>query len=300
MKIAILGGAGYIGGAITAHLAYRGHEIRVIGSDRRFKDLQDALEPYQYRNNVTYCPMDFLNPDPGLWEGQDSIVFAAGPSGSVKCDTDKVPSVFGHLGAILPEDCFAALKDAHKVFLSTFHLYRGHTPPFDETMEIKQDGDLYRTLKAGGETILGNAPPTTILRLPHVYGLGLGYAVDPNGFVAKCVDHCMQGAQSMSVLRVRWQFLHLYDLVRFVEYAIDKKAQGCFNVGNPQPAYLYDVLALTARIADVPVPKMTEMSGYGDMWMDVSRGRSALGWGQSILMEQGIREMIVNYDRWKK
>jgi nucleoside-diphosphate-sugar epimerase len=232
------------------------------------------------------------------------VVWAVGPSGSRVCQSFPQEAVEAHLGALFPTLEYLKISGAHWIFLSSFHLYRGNELPFDESMELIPDGDLYRALKLQGEYLFQKALNTTILRLPHVYGLGLGYAVDPEGVVARCIQACLSKWGHLELTEqgnIKWQFLHLYDLVRVVEAALVKSVYGVFNVGNPQPAKLVDVLNLTARVADTPVPvafgKLHETGR--SMFMDVSRGRSALGWGQAILMEQGIREMVTNYDRWK-
>lgn len=307
MKIAVLGGGGFIGSALLAYWKGR-HELVCLGHDRRFAALASRLgATIEFR----VCSVDDAS-WLGAIRGADVVVHAAGPSGNDRCVADVQGTHKAHvLGAGHLARWVEESPRRRVIYCSSMAVYGApegsvRSVPFREDTPAKPI-TYYGTLKLDGEAALEHSPRVTVLRLAHVYGVGSGLGHDPDGVVMRFALGLLQ--EGMVTLygdgRQQWDFVHVTDVARAVDLAIAHRADGIYNIGGGGPTtigrlgeiVLSEAKALGLKGELTRHHDETASPGY-DCWLATDRAHQALGWTPAITLETGIRELLQYGERF--
>lgn len=176
MKILLVGGAGYLGGALAPVLLADGHEVTVFD---RLLFGPDALKPLM--NNDNFCLIKGDMRDAGAMakavQGHDAVIFLAALVGEAACDRDPVETVaVNYLGTLNAMKAAIYFGVKRFIFTSTDSCYGAQENVFLTEESPLRPISLYAELKAKvEEEFLAMGHPAdfhpTILRLATLYGL---------------------------------------------------------------------------------------------------------------------------------
>jgi len=130
-----------------------------------------------------------------------------------------------------------------------------------------------------------------VLRLFNVYGPGQTgpYA----GVISKFLERARRGLPPVVFgdgEQTR-DFVHVYDVARFVEAVVDRGASGVFNVGSGRAVSIGELARLVMRLAgivDGPVYAPPRPGDIRHSVADISKARG-LGWEPLVRLEEGLR-----------
>jgi UDP-glucose 4-epimerase len=89
-------------------------------------------------------------------------------------------------------------------------------------------------------------------------------------------------------------YLHVSDLMTFLQMAIRKDAQGVYNVGSGIGQSVSEVVNLVEKTVGKSLKKEQMPARPFDVdriVLDITKARTELGWNPKVAMEDGIREM---------
>lgn len=160
MNVLVVGGAGYVGGAVTDLLLQRNYKVRVFDA---------LLYEEAYRKPIPFVFGDVRDPDtlkPQL-EWADAVIWLAALVGDGACALNPEISV-----AINQESVrwLAEHYDGRIIFMSTCSVYGAQDKVLDETFPINPLS-VYAATKLGAEGFLLNRN-AIIFRLGTLYGVG--------------------------------------------------------------------------------------------------------------------------------
>lgn len=303
MRVLIVGGGGFIGGALLNRLA-RAHACVCYGHGGRFAELRATVV-----GEVEYVEGDMADAEAlrGAMRGADAVVHAAGGGGEGPCLADPAGSVLTHVRGthlLLRE----ALRQGVEtfVFASTIAVYgtrRARPQPLSESSEPRPD-DFYAALKETAERLLADAGRGQILRLANVYGHGGGSrGLRSSGVVGRFVEAAVgggplqvygDGGQSID-------YVHVEDVCAAFEAALAQGGrQFVYNVGGGSPASVKSLAALTAGLAEEVLGRRPEVvfaeappnKVWPDRWLSVEKAAEELGWRPRVGLREGVRELL--------
>lgn len=133
-----------------------------------------------------------------------------------------------------------------------------------------------------------------VMRLFNVYGpcQNRAYA----GVIVKFVERAKQGLPPViygSGDQTR-DFIHIDDVVKFIEIVIEKKARGVFNVGTGKATSIKELAKLVMRLVGIDAEPIYTSPRPGDIMHSVADIRKALdlGWEPRIELRDGIKSLI--------
>lgn len=223
MKVLVIGGTGYIGGAVVRRLRSTGHEPVVLVRDHTRapgavpSHTGDLTEPDSLRAAVT--------PD------IDAVVHAATPTGSWNADLAALAAVTD------------ALAGRRLVYLSGVWVLGAATDPVEEsaaTLPIEIVAERPRL----EQHVLGASVRGVVIRPGIVHGSG-------GGIPSMMVDWAREAGTGRYVgdPTVRWPMVHVEDLADLVVIALDRAPAGTLLHGVAEPAVPVKELAAAADVA---------------------------------------------------
>jgi nucleoside-diphosphate-sugar epimerase len=203
----------------------------------------------------------------------------------------------------------AARRDGVRrfVYLSTQEVYGvGRPPPWHESM-LPQPETAYGCSKWMGE-LLGRdeqagGMQTVVLRVGRLYGLGHHIRWQELPHKLACLTARGEPLPLTAGGRQRLDLVHVRDLcaavVRAASVDLPPRQQLVLNVGSGRPTALRDLAghyAVAARGLGLPEPEV-HVGGQAavtppDHGMDIRRARAVLGWGPTVGLGQGVRELV--------
>jgi len=312
MKIAVTGGAGYIGSTLVKMLADEGHEVVSVD------DL--SLGDYNYlRSQELGCRAEFIEGDirdMGLLErsfrGAEAVAHLAAIPGLVLCNEKPEEAVSVNIyGTHNVLEAASRLGIRRAVFCSSAAVYG--TPvrlPVTEEHMLRPL-NLYGVTKLAGEKIMdayfdGFGIETVNLRFGNVFGVGL--YTRWSTVIPKFVMQGMEG-QPLTIYgdgNSSRDFVHVEDICQALMLALTKEGVGgeAFNVGGKaisigrlSEIVAADVKRVTGRNVEVthlpPRPGETREFSY-----DLRKIEEALGYKSRWGIERGVVQLI-NYYRTK-
>jgi nucleoside-diphosphate-sugar epimerase len=277
-----VGGAGYVGGALTDLLRDTDHEVRVYDC---------LLYEQSYRKPVAFALGDVRDPQalaPHLaWA--DAVVWLAAIVGDGACALNPDVTVEVNEGAVRS---LAAQFDGRIVFMSTCSVYGARDGVLDEESPTNPLS-LYATTKLRAEAALARAD-ALCFRLGTLFGVGDSFSrvrmdLVVNAMAAKAAARgritVFGGGQYRPLLHVR-------DAARGVLAALRSDARGIFNLhaANLSIAELAD--RLQARFPQLQVQRIGEASqDKRDYRVTSARAEAELGFRPERTVDDGIAEI---------
>lgn len=308
MRVVVVGGAGFIGSALLKHL-YARHACVCFGHGRRFAELREKIG-----GEVEYVEGEVTDASAlrGVVRGADAVVYAAGTGGEADCLEDPTRSLLAHVyGAQVAAREAADAGIARFVYTSTiavYGTYRARPMPLTEEMEPRPD-EFYGALKATAERALIDSGRFRILRLSNVYGYGGGLFSLSSGVAGKFVELISKGMP----LRVygdgsqRIDYVHVGDVARAYELALGAPESESFvyNVGGGRPVSIRELAETAAALSEELTGARAEIeyapAPADKLWPDrrlsIEKIERGLGWRPQVSIEDGLREMLINWTR---
>ncbi|MEM3997702.1 MAG: NAD-dependent epimerase/dehydratase family protein [Pyrobaculum sp.] len=291
MKIVVTGGAGFIGSHIAAYLASRGYKVLAVDSLERASNLQRLKEA-----DVPLIKADLRFSD--LPEA-DAIVHVAAYI-SVEESWEKPYEYLWNNAAVTAKVAkYAAERRIHVVYLSSAAVYGNPLyTPIDENHPT-QPLSPYGLSKLAGEQIIFMYPGLkyTIARLFNVYGPGQTspYA----GVITRFLERAR--AKQPPVIygdgEQTRDFIYVEDVARFVETALEKNAQGIYNVGTGKATSIKHLALLVMKLAGIEGEPIYAPPRPGDIRHSIAdiRRAKALGWEPTVDIDHGIKILLLQY-----
>lgn len=300
MKIAITGGAGYIGCVLVPELLKLGHEVSVLDN---FYFGQTALLDCCYNKNFTVIRGDARDRDTveKFIDGADFIIPLAALVGFPLCDYDKVAAKTTNLDAILTLLELRKLEQKI-IFPCTNSGYGTSDGSIYCTEETPLNPiSLYGTTKAEAEKAILESGNSLTFRFATVFGASPRMRLDllVNDFVYRAVND-----KTMIIFEGHFKrnFIHIRDVVGAYIHAINNfetmkgKAYNC----GLSDANLSKI-ELCEKIRE-HIPSFTFFESEINKDPDkrnyiVSNDRlESTGWKPGYTLDDGIEELIKTYN----
>jgi len=302
LRVAITGGAGFIGHNLALYLAGRGYSVTVIDTLERatplaVKRLSEAGIP------VLRVDARDLHGLLSIVRGVDYVVHSAAYV-SVGESMEKPELYMDNNVQSTLSVARACLKAGVPV------LYFSSAAVYGEPVKlpIPEDHPLkplspYGLSKLFGEEILELYSRQGLryltLRLFNVYGPGQSpsYA----GVVSRFIECALRGSKLVIYgdgLQTR-DFIHVVDVARAVELAIQRQVYGeVLNIGSGKPVSIRELAEVVRKHACPECPVEHQPPRPGEIrhsHADISRARRILGYQPTITLEEGVRELVEYY-----
>lgn len=292
-RILVIGGAGYMGGAITRRLREHGHEVGALIRNTSLVGVPDVPVYTGGLENVQLLDE--------ILSTFDSVVHAA--SGTNPGSSAKAPSLEAELN-LAPTlrflEVLAKYPHLHLVYISSGGTVYGdpaHNLVTEDTP--LQPRSFYGAGKAAIEIFLNSLKSQyrgriTVLRPSNLFGPGQPY-YPGFGVVRTMLQHVRQGS-AMSIwgdgTTVR-DYLYIDDMVAACVLALERRDSiGTFNVGSGVGYSLNELKKVVELVSGRALVARYEPSRQIDVSrvvLDVSRIRDTLGWTPQVTLEDGVR-----------
>lgn len=292
-RIAITGGAGYIGRATVRRLLEAGHQVRVV--DLAEAELPDSVDQREIDVRDGAALTEALN-------GCDALVHLAG---LVAAEADGDPDKARSINEEGTRTALQACRDAgvtSAVFASTFLVYTGAT---EETMDedCAIDGEAlepFASSKLAGERIVAEwgaeeSNNFVALRIGSVYGPGGGSNV-----VRTFIEDALAGreVEVWGMGRRMRPLIFVGDVAAAIERAVSHLcaggASGLFNCVGPRSHSTREILdGIQAVLPGMQVTYLSEKpEPVGDVCPSTARARRVLAWQADTELEDGIAQTV--------
>lgn len=288
LNILILGGSGFIGSALIPTLLSRGHKVCATYCNHK---------PSHKANNLSWIYWDAIKkPLPKIdWNEINTVLHLAN-----YYDLQNFPDNAKSIFRIVVESLFNLLDKSKEfginriITASTGHVL-GNDKPANEENETYAPKNFYGTAKACAElltTAYSDILSTAVLRYYYPYGPGgdrflIGRLINK---IKENKEILIDGEDGIIINPV-----HIFDLVRGTELALQSNASGIFHITGPELISLRSFLKLTGKFLGKK-PTITSISkivpkGHAGT---CERSKEILKYKPSITPEEGIMKMINN------
>lgn len=284
MKVLIVGGAGYVGGWLTDYLLALQYDVTVY----------DVLAyEERYLKEVTFIRGDVRDTEKleKILPKYDCVIWLAAVVGDGACAADRFTA------KAINEDATKWLVDHYDgriVFPSTCSVYGVNNDLIDETATPNPLSVYAVTKLAAEQYILKNRPDSLVFRLGTLYGLGDEHSRIRLDLV---VNVLAKKAALGETLRVnggeQWRpLLHVRDVCKAIEYGIDHRITGMFNLASENCQIHQIADAIRRVVPDCKIEKVDmkfeDLRNYRvstDKWL-------AHGWKPRWTIDQGIQQIV--------
>lgn len=292
MNVLVVGGAGYVGGALTDLLASTGHRVRVYDA---------LLYEEAYRKSIDFVRgdvRDVARLRPHLaWA--DVVVWLAALVGDGACELDPETTV-----AVNQDAVRGLVREFKKriVFTSTCSVYGAQAEELDETSPTKPLS-AYASTKLAAERYLVDAD-AVIFRLGTLFGVG-------DAFSRVRLDLVLNTLTVRAHQRGRIEvaggdqfrpLLHVRDVAKAILAAIDhSEVRGVFNLHRQNVRILDLAHQVRCHFPDVALEVRPQVEGSDrrDYRVSSRRAEVALGFRPTGTIDQAIDELraLLDADR---
>ena len=309
MRVAITGGAGYIGSTLAVRLLERGDKVVSIDDE--------SIGDYSYlkkhrRGEKAECVVGDIRDLKLLvekWEGCDAVAHLAALPGLVRCNEHPKEAVSVNVyGTYQVMEAARRLDVGRVVFCSSAATYGVPVEMPVTEAHPQRPLNLYGVTKVAGEQIVNTywdnyGIETVNLRFGNIYGVGVFTRWDT--VIPKFVNQGMSG-DSLTVYgdgEYSRDFVHVQDISEAMILSLTKEGIGgeTFNVGGEtltvnQIANIVkeEIAAETGGMAEAvntaPRPGETKMFSY-----DLTKIRGVLGFENRWTVREGVKQLIQNW-----
>ncbi len=282
MNILIIGGAGYLGGAVTDLLMRSNHNIMVY-------DI--LLYEETYRKSVPFVCADVRDKDKlrQHLNWADVVIWLAALVGDPVCTLDESLTVEINTNALrFLRECF----DGRVIFMSTCSVYGAQDGLLDENSPLNPLS-LYAKTKRWAEEIL--APTNAmIFRLGTLYGISdsfsrIRFDLVVNTLVMRAAVHNKINVFGGKQYR---PLLHVRDAAAMISKVIDSDETGTFNL-HSQNTTVFEIAKLVEKTFPGLNVEVTETLFQDSRNYRVTSDKAAttLGFKPTLTIEDGVKEL---------
>jgi len=311
MRVAVTGGAGYIGSTLAVRLLERGDDV--VSVDDESLGYYGHLKRHKQGEKAECVVGDIRDLDLLVeeWRGCDAVAHLAALPGLVRCNEHPEEAVSVNVyGTYQVMEAARRLNIGRVVFCSSASTY-GVPVQMPVTEEHPQRPlNLYGVTKVAGEQIVNtywdnHGIETVNLRFGNIYGVGV--YTRWGTVIPKFVNQGMSG-EPLTVYgdgEYSRDFVHVQDISEAMMLALTKQGVGgeTFNVGGEtltvnQIADIVkeEIAAETGGAAEAvntaPRPGETKRFSY-----DLTKIRGVLGFENRWTVREGVRQLIEYWTR---
>jgi len=280
-KILVVGGAGYVGGALTDLLMARGYEIEVY---------DNLTYETRYTKNVPFIYADVRDQETlsSVINDYDVVFWLAALVGEGACVVNPIVTQEVNCDSVA---WLAENFKGHIVFPSTCSVYGAQDDHLDESSPTNPLS-IYASSKLAAENILTQKrPDALVFRLGTLYGLSDGHSRPRFDLVVNSFSKsAAMGATLMVHGGQQWRpLLHVKDVAEAMVYGIEHNITGLYNLMEKN----YRVCDITEEVKRL-IPqvefhdkKIEDLRNYkvnGDKY-------KRLGWRPKYNLQFGILEI---------
>jgi len=288
-KVLIVGGAGYVGGAMTDYFIKKFYDVTVYDA---------LLYESRFLKNVSFIRGDIRDREKltKILPNFDIMIWLAALVGDGACAIDPF------LTQTINEDSVKWLVDHFKgqiVYASTCSVYGKNDAVLDETASVNPLSWYATTKLAAEQYILNNCPKSLVFRLGTLFGKGDEHSRIRLDLVVNALTRRACHGETLKVFGgEQWRpLLHVKDVGRAIEFGLCNQHTGLFNLssGNYTIKDIAELIRATV-ILEVGQPVKIE---YNDIGFEDQRNYKvntqkwdSLGWKPKYTLQTGIDEMI--------
>lgn len=128
------------------------------------------------------------------------------------------------------------------IFLSTSHVYKSTNKKINENFKIKPS-NIYGNYKLKSENyIRKHLKDFLILRVFNIYGPN-----QPRGYFFSDIQEKIKNKQEIFINNSYRDFIHVNEVSRFINFALNKKLNGIFNVGSGKSYKLSSIIKMISE-----------------------------------------------------
>ena len=284
-NILILGGAGYIGGAIATRL------------QNKVSVLDNLLYEERYLRDVEFFNVDIRNIEElsKIIHNYDTVIVLAGLVGDAACAVD--PSMTRDIN-ITHVKWIADNYKGKIVYTSTCSVYGKNDNLIDETA-LPNPLSVYAETKLEAEQYLINArPDTLIFRLGTLYGVSDSYSRPRLDLVVNVLTMRAALGETLKVFGGdQWRpLLHVKDVAEAMIYGLENNLSGIFNLSE-RNVILKDIAEEILKLVPGATVEYNELPFEDQRNYKVKNDKIlAAGWKPKYTLSDGIAEI---YDLFK-
>lgn len=298
MKLAVTGGAGFIGSHLVEYLVSKGHNVIVI--DNLYSGRLDNLSAVQGKiefHNLSILDYDKLR---SVIKNSDGVFHEAALT--VVQESFEKPHEYFDVNVRGTENIFKLAKEFgfKVVYASSSSVYGDTTRiPITESFE-KKPINLYGNTKLEDEYLAVKYSKLGIrtigLRYFNVYGKGQNSAYA--GVITKFIENIMEYKSPIingDGLQVR-DFVYVGDVVRANLLAMESKIEnGFFNIGSGEATSILALANMVIRCSGLPIKPIHGNPLEGDIRLsqaDINLAKNSLNWEPKTKLEDWLRETL--------
>lgn len=283
MKILIVGGAGYLGGALTDILMQSAHEVLVY-------DLLLYEESYRKRVPFVHGDVRERGKLQRHLDWADVVVWLAALVGDPACALNE------ELTLDVNKRSVAYLKDHFSgriIFMSSCSVYGASGGILIETSPLNPLS-LYAKTKLWGEEILSCHPQALIFRLGTLFGVSdyfsrIRFDLVVNTLTMRAVLHKKISVFGGSQYR---PLLHVRDAAAAIAGVLDKTNVGIYNLHSENVTIVQIAERIKSYFPDVEVEMTQEkFQDNRDYRVSSDKARIQLGFDPKLVVDNGIEEI---------
>ncbi|AET33446.1 NAD-dependent epimerase/dehydratase family protein [Pyrobaculum ferrireducens] len=290
VRVAVTGGAGFIGSHVAIHLARLGYRVVAVDSLERATGLERLEEA-----GVPLVRADLRHED---LPDADVVVHAAAYIDVAESWEKPYEYMWNNAAVTAKVAKRAAERGAHLIYISSAAVYgEPEYLPIDERHPTRPKSP-YGLSKLAGEHIAEMLTKRlTVARLFNVYGPGQTgpYA----GVITKFIQRVKEGKPPVIFgdgEQTR-DFIYVEDVARFVATAVEKGATGVYNVGTGKAVSIRELARIVMRLASVKGQPEHAPPRPGDIRhsvADITHAKTT-GWTPQITLEEGIKKTLATW-----
>ena len=301
MKVLVVGGAGYLGGALTPQLLAAGHEVSV------FDNLlfgSAAVTPLESVPGFRLIEGDISNIHQvtEAVEGHEAVILLASLVGEAACDRSPLETVeINYLATLNLMRASAYFGVKRFLFSSTDSCYGAQENVLLTEEAPLQPISLHAELKARVEEEFLNLPHPpdfhpTVLRLATLYGLAPRMRFDL--VINLLTREAAVGSGAKIFSGEQWRpLVHVHDAARAFAMTLaaapEKVSGRIFNVGSNEQNIQFKDLAsiLLQAMPEAKIETVPQPPDLRDYHVSFDKIRETLGFQPQFKPEDGIKEI---------
>lgn len=302
--VKIFGGSGFLGGHLSRRLLSQGHHVTVLDVKKpritgaMVKDPTGQSSSWYNASGFVGCDVtDYKQVYYAVDKGDFVVNLAEVPFS----DAEPHPHVcvaVNVTGAVNIMQACILNNVTHLVHASTGGVYlKSLLLPVTEDDQLGPN-DMYSMSKAWAENALDHYSerlPVTVLRFSNIIGPGKFHGVN------RLIDRLFIGERPVIYGdgRSRDDYVYVTDAVQAVELALNKKAQGVFNIGFGKSRGVKEFFDIARMYCDrMNIEPQYIPAGCTDIEFDISKARKELGYSPVYDLEHAVEKTVHEWGQW--